>query len=441
MVTGVLERVTPNNFTFCDLFSGCGGLSLGLSLAGFQGVFAIEKDSMAFETFSANFLSCSPNRILSFKWPNWLEKKPWDVGELIRTHSWNLKSQVGELSVLAGGPPCQGFSFAGRRNESDPRNHLFERYVEVVELMRPKVLLMENVPGMAVAHSSKGDRLTVGSSAKESFYQRLYSRLSQIGYDVSARLMDASRFGVPQRRTRLIVIGLRADIAAVCCGGSSKVFDMVEEQRLIQVQDLGLQSTVSIEEAICDLETDNGRMCNCVDPASPKGFSELCYDTPKTRYQRLMHGLMGREGMDSMRLARHCRDVRMRYGKILIECPKGERLPDRFRMQYGLKKHRIYPMNPTEPAPTITTLPDDLLHYSEPRILTVRESARVQSFPDWFVFRGKFTTGGQRRKMECPRYTQVGNAVPPLLARALGKGIEVVLRNAGLNMGIMKSSA
>jgi DNA (cytosine-5)-methyltransferase 1 len=100
------------------------------------------------------------------------------------------------------------------------------------------------------------------------------------------------------------------------------------------------------------------------------------------------------------------------------------------REQYGLKKHRIYPMSGSEPAPTITTLPDDVLHYSEPRILTVRESARLQSFPDWFQFRGKFTTGGVLRTKECPRYTQVGNAVPPYLARAIGLAMIDTLKEA-----------
>jgi DNA (cytosine-5)-methyltransferase 1 len=124
--------------------------------------------------------------------------------------------------------------------------------------------------------------------------------------------------------------------------------------------------------------------------------------------------------MDSMRLARHREDVRTRFAKILKECPQGVRMNEANRERFGLKKHRIYPMCSTQPAPTITTLPDDVLHYSEPRILTVRECARLQSFPDWFEFKGKYTTGGALRKKECPRYTQVGNAVPPLLARALG---------------------
>jgi DNA (cytosine-5)-methyltransferase 1 len=102
-------------------------------------------------------------------------------------------------------------------------------------------------------------------------------------------------------------------------------------------------------------------------------------------------------------------------------------MSDADRKNYNLKKHRIFPMSGDEPAPTVTTLPDDILHYSEPRILTVREYARLQSFPDWFHFKGKYTTGGKLRTKECPRYTQVGNAVPPLLARAIGKALQEML--------------
>jgi DNA (cytosine-5)-methyltransferase 1 len=100
------------------------------------------------------------------------------------------------------------------------------------------------------------------------------------------------------------------------------------------------------------------------------------------------------------------------------------------RERHGLKKHRVYPMASDQPAPTITTLPDDVLHYAEPRILTVRESARLQGFPDWFRFRGRFTTGGHRRTKECPRYTQVGNAVPPYLGRAIGLAITAAIEEA-----------
>ena len=143
-----------------------------------------------------------------------------------------------------------------------------------------------------------------------------------------------------------------------------------------------------------------------------------------------MHKHCRDDAMDSMRLARHGEEVRNRFKKIIKECTPGVRMNEESRAKFGLKKHRIYPMSAWEPAPTITTLPDDVLHYSEPRILTVRESARLQSFPDWFRFRGKFTTGGAMRTKECPRYTQVGNAVPPLLAEAVGLAVVATLAEA-----------
>lgn len=97
-------------------------------------------------------------------------------------------------------------------------------------------------------------------------------------------------------------------------------------------------------------------------------------------------------------------------------------------------------MSAYDPAPTITTLPDDILHYCDPRILTVREYARLQSFPDWFVFKGKYTTGGDRRTKECPRYTQVGNAVPPLLALAIARALRDVLANSNMTSSAARNS-
>jgi DNA (cytosine-5)-methyltransferase 1 len=332
------------------------------------------------------------------------------------------------IDVLAGGPPCQGFSFAGRRNENDPRNLLSDRYVDVVEALQPKALIIENVPGMRVAHARRnvvdlyGDKPT----EKISFYEKLVTRLSNAGYNVDAMLVDSSKFGVPQKRSRLIAIGVRKDLCVWLDRGILRAFELLEKERVEQLNLLGLFHPVTASEAISDLETVGRNMIECVDPESPKRFQEVRYDGPETDYQELMqHAHSG--PMNSMRLARHTDEVRERFQRILQECRKGVRMDDSSRQTYGLKKHRIYPMSATEPAPTVTTLPDDILHYLEPRILTVREYARLQSFPDWFEFKGKFTTGGNRRTKECPRYTQVGNAVPPLLARAIGKAVSRLL--------------
>lgn len=426
------------SYSFVDLFAGCGGLSLGLSLAGLRGRFAIERDPMAFETFSDNLLQVD-GPTPRFKWPSWLEKRAWDIEDLLAAHKADIRSLRGTVDILAGGPPCQGFSFAGRRVEDDPRNLLFKRYVEIVAALRPQALIVENVPGMRVLHSPQNVvRLRPGAKLADkrtSFYDKLAESLTQLGYSVESMLLDASTFGVPQKRSRLIVIGVRSDVSRRLDGGAGRIFEHIESARKAQLRELGLSQRVSASDAISDLETRGQRLQACEDISSPAGFLEMVHTEPKTRFQRLMH--KGHSGkMDSVRLARHRDDVRERFGRILAECRKGVRMDDESRRTYGLKKHRIYPMAAGDPAPTITTLPDDILHYSEPRILTVRECARLQSFPDWFRFRGKFTTGGSRRTKECPRYTQVGNAVPPYLARAIGVGVRQALDEAASNQHI-----
>lgn len=413
-------------YRFADLFSGCGGLSLGLTLSGMVGQFAVERDPMAFETFEANLAGEGDGQVRQFEWPSWLEKKAWGIEELLDKHLDDLKSLRGKIDVLAGGPPCQGFSFAGRRQGDDPRNMLFEKYVEVVEALQPSAVILENVPGMRVAHAFKGPA-KVGDAAPGSFYDKLLSSLDASGYAVEGLVLDAANFGVPQRRSRLIAIGVRKELAVFLPGGIGRVRPVVEMVRLTQLAELKLPARVAAGDAISDLRTKGRPLVPCTDPQSRDGYFELDYDVPTTTYQRLMRLPWPPAAMDSMRLARHSPEVAARFARIIAECTKGVRMNEESRERFGLKKHRIYPMAKGDPGPTITTLPDDILHYDEPRILTVRESARLQSFPDWFEFKGKFTTGGNRRTKECPRYTQVGNAVPPYLGRALGYAVTVLL--------------
>lgn len=414
---------------FIDLFAGCGGLSLGLSMAGLEGLFAIEKDPMAFGTFSENFLGKRKLPVKKFAWPSWLEQKAWGIDDLLAEHHTELANLKGKIEILAGGPPCQGFSFAGRREESDPRNLLFERYVGVVDAIRPSAIILENVPGMKVAHATKTND-GIRQQASESYYDKLKESLESIGYEVHCELMDASRFGVPQKRSRLIVLGLNNSISAKLDGGVHRVFQLLEEKRQEQLFKFRLPEFVTASDAISDLNTDHSLRQPCADPYSPSGFEEAVYLGPDTAYQKLMNKHCRKDAMDSMRLARHRQEVRERFTRILQECKPGVLMDKESRERFGLKKHRIYLMSRNLPAPTITTLPDDVLHYSEPRILTVRESARIQSFPDWFRFSGKFTTGGSMRSKECPRYTQVGNAVPPFLARAIGLAVTAALKEA-----------
>jgi len=151
------------------------------------------------------------------------------------------------------------------------------------------------------------------------------------------------------------------------------------------------------------------------------GFEQIDYSGPITAYQKLLHSGLNGKAPNSLRIPKHKPDTIEHFNKILKTCKKGIGLSEADRDRLGIKKHCIVPLDPDKPAHTLTTLPDDFLHYSEARIMTVREYARLQSFPDWYAFLGKYTTGGTRRKRECPRYTQVGNAMPPFVAEAIGQ--------------------
>jgi len=417
----------PLKPTFIDLFSGCGGLSLGMTNAGFRGLFAVEKAADAFLTFRSNLLDDEADP--RFAWPKWFEKKNIGIEDFLAKYSHRLIGLRGKVTVITGGPPCQGFSFAGRRNRRDPRNKLFRKYVTFVDAVRPQMIVLENVPGMQVVHGTgkKKGKKSRGRKPK-SYYEKLIEALASIGYAAEGRLLDATSFGVPQRRPRLVVVGLKRDLLAKLDDGFDQIFDCIELCAEEQMRQMGLKEPVSAKSALSDLETQGGKLVPCTDPASPKGFEMLQYSKPTTTYQKLMNCGTERAEMDSMRLAKHTEAVSQRFTLILDECRRGVNLSDADRVRYGMLKHRTHLMSPTKPAPTLTTLPDDVLHYSEPRILTVREYARVQSFPDWYKFKGKYTSGGERRKKDCPRYTQIGNAVPPLLAQGVGHALILILQ-------------
>ena len=301
---------------------------------------------------------------------------------------------------------------------------MFERYVRIVALVQPKFLVLENVPGMSVAHRRTDSR----SSGVKTFYEKLLEALHEIDYVASGVVLDASRFGVPQRRPRLVVVGMRSDVAKNHPSGSTGVFPWIAQAGAEQMAAFTKSPHVSAKEAISDLRVGTGtnrerktKKYTRID--SRPGFRQLKYKQPETPFQKAMNNGVAAVDMDSMRLANHRVEVEKRFQQILRQCRKGVNLSATDREKLEMLKHRTVPMAPGAPAPTLTTLPDDILHYKEPRILTVRECARLQSFPDWFVFKGKYTTGGDRRRIDCPRYTQVGNAVPPLLARAIGIGL------------------
>ena len=388
---------------FADAFAGCGGLSLGLLQAGLEGRLAVEHDKFAFETFRANLLS--KDAPFKFSWPQWLPKKPIAVGTFLKTYKKQLLSLEGKIDILVGGPPCQGFSSAGRRKHDDPRNQLFESYLSLVDLLKPRAVLIENVRGFTMDFSA--------DDSVKNYSQKLRDRLAE-DYDVFEELLDLSQFGVPQARTRYFLLALEPGMY------EGNPFELLKARLPSFLRSMQLKAPVSSWAAISDLEVARGgRQASSETP----GFDEIAYTSPQTRFQKLM-GAAGTAPTD-LRLARHSPEITERFREI-IELSHAEgrlntTISDEVRARFGLKKRALRVLDPDRPSPTITSLPDDLLHYQEPRALTVRENARLQSFPDWFSFKGKYTTGGHLRRKEVPRFTQVANAVPPLVAKAFGE--------------------
>lgn len=415
--------------TFIDLFAGAGCLSLGLMASGWRGILAVEKDEMAFETLSHNLLDGMPG--FTYEWPEWFPKRPCTVGRAAGTYRQQLLQLRGRVTMIVGGPPCQGFSLAGRRNKWDSRNDLFKAYMRLVHTVQPLLILLENVHGIMVEFGKKTRGEKRIGRPPEPYSQRIARALDKAGYEVHSGLLRAVDYGVPQFRPRYFLIASRRDLSpSLHAENPFRAMDALRGDFLID-KGLAVDTPISVSEALSDLETTD-KTIPCID--SPR-FMQGTYASPSTHYQRLMRQGVQASSPDSHRLANHRPETIKRFSEILATCRRGVQLNPSDRERLGIRKHCTVPLDPTKPSHTLTTLPDDIIHYSEPRILTVREYARLQSIPDWFQFRGSYTTGGNRRVHQCPRYTQAGNAVPPFLGEAIGRYL------TGLHEQFLKSSS
>lgn len=396
--------------TYIDLFAGCGGLSLGLYNSGlWKGLFAIEKSPDAFETFNYNLIENNNH----FDWPNWLPKSNHDINSVIKNYPNELKSLRGKIDMVAGGPPCQGFSTAGKRNENDLRNKLIKSYINFIRQVQPKVIFFENVKGFTQKFDKNKIQGKVYSEYVKSALEYTPKHGKYLGYKVEGRLVDFSEYGVPQKRTRFILVGIRKDIANNT--KPTDFFESIRNEREKFLINKGIGLTNSLEDAISDLLRINETISP--DTASFKtGF----YNKTESKYQKLLKGNYSKKIPDSHRFAKHNPSTIEKFEYILENADKNKTLSDVIKERFNLKKRTIIPLSGKTPTPTITTLPDDYVHYCEPRIFTVREYARIQSFNDWFEFKGKYTTGGKRRTQEVPRYSQIGNAIPPLFGEQSG---------------------
>lgn len=330
-----------------------------------------------------------------------------DIWSLLKEHREDLASLAGTIDLVGGGPPCQGFSTNGRRGKDDPRNRLVDAHLEVVSLVQPRIVLIENVRGFASMQHQDGG----------TFPDYVTRCLNDLGYDTWSEIVLASDFGVPQTRPRFILIAARAGTLP-----GVDPFSRLRTSRrsFLEGRGLGLRPTTT-REAIGDLEIARGG--TTPDPEwGSQGFLALNYrevDKPNPYLELMRSGASG--APTDMRLARHRDVATKRMAAIIATCEPGRVLSAADRKRLGMEKRTTTLLSPDTPSSTITTLPDDLVHYAEPRTMTVREHARLQSFPDWFSFTGPYTTGGAQRRLACPRYTQVANAVPPLLAEAIGE--------------------
>ena len=422
------QRLQPEQ-VFVDLFAGCGGLSLGLLNSGWDGLFALEKHPHAFATLRHNLIDTGSHNahVNRFDWPSWLPTTTHDVKTFIQEYRSQLEAIRGAVQLVAGGPPCQGFSFAGKRNRQDPRNALFQYHVTIASLLMPQLVLLENVRGIAAPFKKRPRNGSSRAPTNLCYADEIEDALEDIGYQVEHHAISATHFGVPQARSRHFIVGIRTDL--LNSRDPISFAEILDQLRIPFLKSLKLPPTspVTAMEAVSDLETNGRTLEDCTDSESPRGFKQIIYRGPETPYQRLMRRHSNGHAPDSSRLINHRPETTERFQAILRSCRKGVGLSPSDRIRLGLRKHAMVPLDPNKPAHTVTTLPDDLLHYTEPRAHTVREHARFQSFPDWFRFRGPFTTGGRQRASACPRYTQVGNAVPPLLAEAIGQALSGLL--------------
>lgn len=334
-----------NKPTVVSLFAGCGGSSLGYKMAGGDVRLAVEWDPAACATYRAN-------------WPE-AQVYEGDVHALTGEEACRRAGvEPGELDVLDGSPPCQGFSISGKRRMEDQRSTLFQEYVRLLRHLRPKALVMENVKGMVLGKM-------------KAVYRRIMGEIWESGYDAEAAVLDASWFGVPQRRERTIIVGVRSDLVR-------------EGKALPPSHPVATGRPVTMLEALRGIQND-----------SEEVKMLLAFGEKYRSYS--FFGLV-------------------KKGKRGCEVTEG--------INFSFRK--------TDPLRSCYTLVrfmgnagvGELVHWAEKRRFTVAESKRLCSFPDGFIF----PDAGSREKTWSKAIMQMGNCVPPRLMEAVARHVFGLIR-------------
>lgn len=397
-----------DKLSYIDIFAGCGGLSLGLYNAGLEGLFAVEKNNDAFNTLRYNLIEKNEH----FKWIKWLPQTEHDINELLKNYYKQLCTLNQKVQIVVGGPPCQGFSMAGKRDENDSRNMLSSSYLNFVKIIHPRIIFFENVHGFTFSFRKS-------EINKIPYSKYVANELEKLGYKVKFEMVDLSNFGIPQKRKRFILIG--------CLDTDPNIFfKKLYSNSDKFLKNKGLTKRITTKDAIGDIQRSRGEVAS---PDSPR-YNAGIYGEATSNYQKLMRVKNNTKkgcAIDSHRFTNHTKEIMVINEKMLRLCPRGKRIVPDDGYVDGFRKRGVTVLDENSQSPTVTSHPDDIIHYNEPRILTVRELARLQSFPDWYEFKGKYTTGGNLRKIEVPRFTQVGNAIPPLFAEQVGLVLKEML--------------
>lgn len=366
-----------------DLFAGVGGLTLGMKAAGLNTVAAIEIDNSCAEIWEQNF-----------------PKIPLLHGDIHKYSAKDIKKLLKpgqEVDVICGGPPCQGFSLIGLRREDDPRSDLIFEFRRFVKELKPKYFIFENVPGIL-------------SAAGGEFYRELIKLFKKDGYNITepVQIINAANFGTPQARNRVFILGTRKDLPNQLQYPEPKFRSPRDKKKL-----LDLPLAPSVWDAIHDLpEIDKFEHL-------VEGHEVKYSKKPRSDYAKMMRGehsdfpVFGRppKKWDNA-ICTNCR--RTVHGEVLtkrfIETPQGETAPVSrlFKLKWDDVANTLRAGTPRERGAYSSPRP---VHPEQPRVISVREGARLQGFPDWFAFHPTKWHG----------FRQVGNSVSPLVAYAVAQ--------------------
>lgn len=424
-----------------DLFCGAGGMSEGLLQAGFHIIYSNDISIDAAQTYRNRHEQLG----LIHGDNTWLDI--CDIREVnyskIKQHIENLKSFNNSnynISAIFGGPPCQGFSRAGKQNEEDIRNTLFKEYLRLISEIQPSYVVFENVPGILDIKFKN-----FSSIFDDEIYNNfcaidiIINELTKINYNVlDYKILNAANYGVPQNRYRLILIAYK--------NTCKKPEYPQETSNIITVSDALSDIEYGQITSHYQIESIEGRTKNLLTNKSIS-CNEL-FNNERTRHNlyikerfelfkegeniEQLKKRINKEGIilsDKKHLLNFLSDKTNKSCTQLISIFKNKKFSEEDLNILLTKKASRIKLDRNQPSCTILTLPDDIISPFDNRIFSVRELARLQSFDDSFIFYGKRTTGSTNRKSETPQYTQVGNAVPPLLAKAIAQSIMNCIKN------------